>query len=171
MDGLRRRTTAATAAVLLAISGVGLAGCSGDGDTTIVTDDGTVTLNQDDEKIDITTSEGSMTINGESDGELPAGWPAEVPVPSGGSVETGMVMSGTEEQGWSATLSYPDSSTDDVSAELDSLFTGQGFESTTKIETSDGTLNAYTGDGFAITAMVSDEGGTTMLVMSVAVTD
>ena len=75
----------------LACLGFGLAGCGGDGDATIVTDDGTVTIDQDgdDGRIEIESSDGSVTISGDSGGELPEGWPSEVEVPGGGDGHVG----------------------------------------------------------------------------------
>ncbi len=170
MNRMRGRATALGAAALLAVSGVGLAGCSGgDSEATIVTDDGTVSVQKEDDKIEITTSEGSMTINGESDGELPAGWPAEVPVPAGGTVLSGLAMTGSDQEGWTASLSYPDSTAAQVSAEVASLLGAQGFESVSEIAMGQGTMSALSGEGFAITALVSEEDAGAMLVMTVSV--
>ncbi len=168
MDTWRRRTTAVAAATLMAVGGLVLAGCSGsDGDATIITDDGTVSVQQDDEKIEVTTSEGSVTINGESDGELPAGWPAEVPVPAGGQVQVGVVLDGTGEQGWTATIFYPDTSAAQVAAEVTSLLVGQGFEATVTSTTGAGGMSAFEGPGYAVTTLVSEVDSGVSLVMSV----
>ena len=97
MIGRRGRAATTSAAVALAFLGFGLAGCGGgDGETTIVTDDGTVKVdqNQDEGKIKIESSDGSMTITGEGGGELPEGWPSEVQVPEGGSVTAAMALTG-----------------------------------------------------------------------------
>ncbi len=170
MIGRRGRAATTSAAVALAFLGFGLAGCGGgDGETTIVTDDGTVKVdqNQDEGKIKIESSDGSMTITGEGGGELPEGWPSEVQVPEGGSVTAAMALTG-EDQGWTASLTYADKSSKDLAAEVKSNLESAGFTLQGEFTTGDGAMGTYSGNGYAVTAMAGQEDEGATLVMTVA---
>ena len=170
MIGRRGRAATTSAAVALAFLGFGLAGCGGgDGETTIVTDDGTVKVdqNQDEGKIEIESSEGSMTITGEGGGELPEGWPSEIQVPEGGSVTAALALTG-EDQGWTASLTYADKSSKDLAAEVKSNLESAGFILEGEFTSGEGAMGTYSGNGYAVTAMVGEEDEGATLVMTVA---
>lgn len=170
MIGRRGRAATTSAAVALAFLGFGLAGCGGgDGETTIVTDDGTVKVdqNQDEGKIEIESSDGSMTITGEGGGELPEGWPSEVQVPEGGSVTAALALTG-EDQGWTASLTYADKSAEDLAAEVKSNLESAGFTLEGEFTSGDGAMGTYSGNGYAVTAMAGQEDEGATLVMTVA---
>lgn len=169
MRGTRGRRASATAAVLVAV-GLSLSGCGGDGDATFVTDDGTVTVDQDGEggSITIDSSAGSMTITGESGGELPEGWPAQVVLPGGGTIDSSGSFSGDEGGAWQVAVTYPDKTAKDVADELRTSLESQGFEVQAEFKTGDATAVTLTGDGYNVTATASDEesGATAVVVVA-----
>ncbi len=170
MGGRRSRAGRTSAAVALAFLGFGLGGCGGgDGDATIVTDDGTVTVDTDgdDGTIKIESSDGSMTITGDGGGELPEGWPAEVQVPAGGTVTSAVALTG-EESGWTATLTYPDTSSADLAAEVKSNMESAGFALQGEFTSAEGAMGTYSGNGYAVTAMVGEEDSAATLLMTIA---
>lgn len=162
-----RAATAATTAILVAL-GFGLAGCGGGDEETIVTDDATVKLDQgDDGSIEIESSEGTMTITGETD-ELPEGWPAEVVLPAGGSVTSSMEMTGEGQEGWVASLSYPELSAADLADQVAAGLADSGFEQKAKVSTDQGVMGSYEGSGYVVTAMASAEGSGSTLSVTIA---
>ncbi len=172
MSGRRGRAATTSAAVALAFLGFGLAGCGGgDGDATIVTDDGTVKVDVDPDSdegtIKIESSEGSMTITGEGGGELPEGWPSEIQVPEGGTVTSALALTG-EDQGWTASLTYADKSTEDLAAEVKSNLESAGFTLEGEFTSGEGAMGTYSGNGYAVTAMVGQEDEGATLLMTVA---
>jgi hypothetical protein len=172
MSGRRSRAATTSVAVALAFLGFGLAGCGGgDGDATIVTDDGTVKVDvdpdSDEGKVEIESSEGSMTITGEGGGELPEGWPSEIQVPEGGSVTAALALTG-EDQGWTASLTYADKSSKALAAEVKSNLESAGFTLEGEFTSGEGAMGTYSGNGYAVTAMVGEEDEGATLVMTVA---
>ena len=154
-----RRSAGAAGALALALA---LGGCGG-GDDTIVTDDGTVTVDRDGDSLTIDTEDGSATITGESDGELPEGWPDEVPVPEGGTVVAGAAVSSDGQQGWSASITYPDTSVEDLAAEVKSSMESAGFSAMGEFTSAEGAVGSYEGSGLVVTATVAEEDGATLL--------
>jgi hypothetical protein len=172
MRGTHSRLAKASAAVALAVLGFGLGGCGGgDGDTTIVTDDGTVKVDVDPDgdegTIKIESSDGSMTITGDGGGELPEGWPSEIQVPEGGTVTSALALTG-EEQGWTASLTYPDMSSQDLAAEVKSNLESAGFTLEGEFTSGEGAMGTYSGKGYAVTAMVGQEDNGATLLMTIA---
>ncbi|HYN55789.1 MAG TPA: hypothetical protein VES03_01205 [Motilibacterales bacterium] len=170
MRGRRGRAATTSAAVALALLGFGLGGCGGgDEEATVVTDDATVKIdpNEGDGTIKIESSEGSMTITGEG-GELPEGWPAEVQVPAGGTVTSAAAMDSDDQQGWTASLTYADKSSDDLAAEVRSTLESAGFTLQGEFTSGDGAMGTYSGNGYAVTAMVGEEDGAATLLLTVA---
>ena len=171
--GARRAWTArASTAAMLAALGLGVAGCGGaDGETTIVTEDGTVTIDENGEEgsITIDSSEGSMTISGETGGELPESWPSVVAVPEGGTITASAALTG-EEQGWTVSLSYANTTAEDLTAEVTANLEGEGFSQQTEVNTGDGAMGTYTGNGYAVTAMSGQDDSEVTLVLTVAET-
>ncbi len=176
MRGTRGRVATTSAAVALALLGLGLAGCGGsDGDATIVTDDGTVKVDVDpdgdDDTIKIESSEGSMTITGDGGGELPEGWPSEIEVPEGGTITSAMALDSDDQQGWTASLTYPDTSPTDLAAEVKATMESAGFTLQGEFSSGGGGMGTYSGNGYAVTAMVGEEGEGSTLLMTVAKED
>ncbi|MCU0264419.1 MAG: hypothetical protein MUF09_12285 [Candidatus Nanopelagicales bacterium] len=172
MSGGRSRFATASAAVALALLGFGLVGCGGgDGDATIVTDDGTVKVDVDPDgdegTVKIESSEGSMTITGDGGGELPEGWPSDVVVPEGGTVTSAVALSG-EEQGWTASLTYPDMSTKDLAAEVRSNLESAGFTLEGEFTSGEGAMGTWSGNGYAVTSMVGQEDDGATLLITIA---
>lgn len=171
MRGKRGRVATTSAAVALALLGFGLGGCGGgDGEATIVTDDGTVKVdpNEGDGTITIESSEGSMTITGEEGGELPEGWPSEVQVPGGGTITSAIAMDSDDQKGWTASLTYPDTTPTDLAAEVKSNLESAGFTVQGEFTSGEGGMGTYSGNGYAVTAMVGEEGGGSTLLLTVA---
>ena len=143
------------AAGALVAGGLVLGGCGG-GDT-FVTDDATVTVedgqNGDDGSITIDSSEGSMTITGESGGDLPEGWPDQVAVPEGGTVNSSASFGGVEGDAFQASLTYPDAAAADLIAE----FTAGGQVAAN-----------FVGDGMNVTATASDGDDGAVLIIVIA---
>lgn len=172
MGSRRMRAARTSAAVALAFLGFGLGGCGGgDGDTTIVTDDGTVKVDVDPDgdegTIKVESSDGSMTITGDGGGELPEGWPSEVQVPEGGTVTSAVALNG-EEQGWTASLTYPDTSSEDLTAEVKSNLESAGFTLQGEFTSGEGAMGTYAGNGYAVTAMVGQEDADATLLVTIA---
>jgi hypothetical protein len=174
MSGRLGRIATASAAVVLAVLGFGLGGCSGDGDATIVTDDGTVTVDVDPDgdegTIKIESSDGSLTITGDGGGELPEGWPSEVTVPEGGTVTSAVALTG-EDQGWTASLTYPDKPSQEVAAEVTSNLESAGFTLEGEFTSGEGGMSTYSGNGYAVTVMVGEEDGGATLLITIATQD
>lgn len=171
MRGMRGRLATTSAAMALALLGFGLAGCGGgDGEATIVTDDGTVKIdpNEGEGTIKIESSDGSMTITGEGGGELPEGWPPEVQLPEGGSITSAVAMNSDDQQGWTASLTYPDTSPTDLAAEVKSNMESAGFTLEGEFTSGQGAMGTYSGNGYAVTAMVGEEDGGSTLLMTIA---
>jgi hypothetical protein len=167
LSGRRARAgTAATTALLVAL-GLGLAGCGGDDSTTVTVDDGTVTVDQDDNRIEIESSDGTATITGETD-ELPEGWPAQVSIPEGGTITSGVALTGEDQQGWTVSVSYPDTAPTELTAEVKASLADAGFEAAGEFTSDQGSMAAFEGAGLAITALVGEEGAGSTLVMTVA---
>ncbi|MDH3959457.1 MAG: hypothetical protein OEU98_08295, partial [Actinomycetota bacterium] len=171
--GARRAWTArVSTAAMLAALGLGVAGCGGsDGETTIVTEDGSITIdeNGDEGSITIESSEGSMTITGESGGDLPESWPSVVAVPEGGTITASAALTG-EEPGWTVSLVYTDISATDLAADVKAELEAAGFEQQSEVNTGEGALGTYTGNGYGVTAMAGEDDSEVTLVMTVAET-
>ena len=168
MRGARGRKAGSVAAVLVAVS-FGLGGCGG-GDATIVTDDGTVVIDQDDDggSITIDSSEGSMTITGESGGELPEGWPTQVAVPDGGSVDASGTFSGGDGAAWQASITYPDMTAKDVVAEMKASMEDAGFKVEAEFTVGDQSAVTFSGEGLNVTATASEQDSGAVLVVVIA---
>jgi hypothetical protein len=164
MVQMRGRT--ALAAALIAAAGIGLGGCGG-GSDTIVTDDGTVTVDQGGDSVEIETDDGSATITGQTD-SLPEGWPSEVVLPEGGTINSGAAVDQAGAQGWNAALSYPDLSVDELTDALTDSLESKGFESQGSITVPQGTSTLFSGSGFAVSALISEEGSGSALIITVA---
>jgi hypothetical protein len=158
---------AAATAVLLVALGFGLSGCGGGDSTTVDVDDGTVTVDQDGNKIEVESSDGTATITGETN-ELPEGWPAEVTIPEGGTITSGVALNGQDQQGWTVSVSYPDTAPRDLTTEVTAALEDAGFEAAGEFTSDEGSMAAFEGAGLAITALVGEEGAGSTLVMTVA---
>jgi hypothetical protein len=155
-----RRVTGAAVALSVALV---LTGCGGGADT-IVTDEGTLTVEQDGDSITVESSEGSATITGEG-GELPEGWPAVVSVPDGGEILSTASVSETGQAGWTASINYPDSRPEEVAEEMAESLEGSGFTSVAEFTTEDGVAASYQGSGLMVSSAVTADGdGATMIV-------
>ena len=158
------------AAGALVAGGLVLGGCGG-GDT-FVTDDATVTVedgqNGDDGSITIDSSEGSMTITGESGGELPEGWPEQVAVPAGGTVNSSASFGGDEGDAFQASLTYPDAAAADLIAELKSSMTDAGFSMEAEFTAGGQVAANFVGDGMNVTATASDGDDGAVLIIVIA---
>ena len=168
MRGTRGRRVGSAAVVMVAI-GLGLGGCGG-GDATIVTDDGTVVIDQGDDggSITIDSSEGSMTITGEAGGELPEGWPAEVAVPEGGTVDASGTFSGGDGSAWQASLTYPDMTAKDVAAQMKATMEDAGFKVEAEFTVGDQSAVTFSGEGLNVTATASEQDSGAVLVVVIA---
>lgn len=163
---VQARSRTMLAAALVAAAGIGLGGCGG-GSDTIVTDDGTVTVDQGGDSVEIETDEGSATITGETD-SLPEGWPSQVVLPEGGTINSGAAVDQAGAQGWTASLSYPDLSVDELTDALTSSLESEGFESQGSITVPQGTSTLYSGFGFAVSTVISEDGSGSALIITVA---
>ena len=165
-SGTRARAGAAATTALLVALGFGLAGCGG-GDRTVTVDDGTVTVDQDGDSVEIESSDGTTTITGETD-ELPEGWPAEVTIPDGGTITSGVALAGQDQQGWTVSVSYPDTPAPQLTGQVRSALEDAGFRAAGEFTSEQGSMAAFEGAGLAITALVGEEGSGSKLVMTVA---
>ncbi len=111
-----------------------------------------------------------MTITGEGGGELPEGWPSEVTVPEGGTVTSAVAVSG-EDKGWTASLTYPDKSSQEVAAEVTSNLESAGFTLEGEFTSGEGAMGTYSGNGYAVTVMVGEEDGGATLLITIAAQD
>lgn len=166
LSGPRTHASAAATTALLVALGLGLAGCGG-GDRTVTVDDGTVTVDQGDNQIEIESSDGTTTITGETD-ELPEGWPAEVVLPEGGTITSGVALAGQAQQGWTVSASYPETTPTELAAQVKASLEDAGFQSKGEFTSEQGAMGAFEGSGLAITALVGEEGSGSTLVMTVA---
>jgi hypothetical protein len=157
------RRGAAAAALALAL---GLSGCGG-GETTVETDDGTVTVEQDGSKVEIESEDGTTTVTGESDGELPDGWPAEIVLPDGGEIQNAVGVSG-QDSGWTVASNYPDTSPEDLTDQLTQSLESAGFESKGSFTSQEGSVSSFEGDDYAVSVIVGPEGSGSSLVITVA---
>lgn len=156
------RAGVAGAALVLVLS---LSGCGGGG-TTVETDDGQVTVDQDGTKVEIESSDGTTTVTGETGGELPEGWPSEITLPEGGEIQNAVAVTG-ENAGWTVSSSYPDTSSEDLTDQVTSSLEDAGFESKGAFTSPDGAVSAFEGNGYALSVIVGEEGSGSTLVMTV----
>lgn len=162
-----RRTAVATAMVVAL--GFGLAGC-GDGETTISTGDGTISVDGDADggSLTIDSSEGSVTVNTEADGELPEGWPEAVVVPEGGSISAAGRFDGADGTQWNIAVTYSDKSADDVNSEINATLTGAGYTVESESTVGSQVLASYTGNGQSVVTTVSEQDGGVFLSVAIA---
>jgi hypothetical protein len=167
MHTSRRRLTHCVAAAVLAL---GLVGCSGD-DQTIITDDGTVSVQGDEDgnSLTIDSSEGSVTLSAESDGELPRDWPANVALPEGGTINSSASFDSPEGQAWQVSMSYPGTAPGDLIAQLTTSMQDEGFTVTADASAGGQTVAAFAGDGRSVTAAAGEDGsGETVMTVVIA---
>lgn len=167
MTDMRTKVAGAVAALIL---GIGLAGCGGGDETVVATDDGTVSVDQDENRIEIETDEGSATITGQGSGELPDGWPSEVAVPEGATITGGMAMTGQDQKGWTASLSFPDASAKDVMAQFASSLEDAGFTTEGTYSSEDSSVSSFTSDSYQVSVLVAAEGSGSIATVTVSTT-
>lgn len=142
-----------------------------------IDDDGSFSFENDEGSFEV-DSEGNVKIEGEdgefsidgSSGELPDGWPDDVPVPSDLEILTGSKTSDGEQDLFSV-LGNVDGDPEDVFADLVDAFEDEGFETGGKSETNaDGDFFGtaqFTGNGHQVAISVStdsNEGGSTVSI-------
>lgn len=170
MHTSHRRLTSSVAATVLAI---GLAGCSGD-DRTIVTDEGTVSVQTDDDggSLTIDSSEGSVALSAESDGELPEDWPSDVALPDGGSINSSASFDSPEGQAWQVSVVYPDTPPSEVIGQLKASMQDVGYTVAADASAGGQTVATFVGDGRSVTAAAAasedDSAGETVLTVVIA---
>ncbi|MGB8019916.1 MAG: hypothetical protein WCF04_01670 [Candidatus Nanopelagicales bacterium] len=165
MAGRRARVAAGMFAGLMVLGG---AGCGGD--TTIATDDGTVTVDRDDIQIEVQSSDGTATISG-SQGKLPEGWPSQIQIPPGGTISGAVAVAGEGKQGWTVSVTYPDTSPADLKGTVTSSMEGAGFESKGSFSTDEGSMDTFEGSGMVVSTLIGKDDSGSTLVLSVAMQD
>ncbi len=168
MAGRFSRASAGAGLALL----IGLAGCSGD-EQVISTDGGTVTVNEDDNRIEIETGEGTAVISGEGSGELPDGWPSVVVLPDGGSIVNSVSLDsqGVQQQGWSVTVDYGSADVEGLLDTFDSSLQGAGFERDARFATEDGGGSTFTSAEYFVSLIATSEEGQVTAVVTVGTAD
>ncbi len=168
MLGTGRRRSAATGALVVALA-FGLGGC-GDGETTITTEDGSVTIDSDGDggSVTIDSSEGSVTVTTETGGELPDGWPSEVAIPDGGSVEVSGSYTGEEGTSWNVGVKYAGADPADIADQMKSNLEGAGFVMEAEYTAGDQSVASYTGKGFNVVATTTEQDGDALLNVAIA---
>ncbi len=166
MTGRIRRSSSAAGLALL----LGLAGCGG-GEEVITTDDGTVTVDQGDNRIEIETDEGTAVITGDDGGELPDGWPSVVALPEGGRIGASVSLDNQEQKGWSATVAYGGADPEDLLDEFDSSLRAAGFDRDARYATEDGGGSTFRSAEYFVAVIVSSEGEEVTAVVTVGEVD
>lgn len=161
------RPRAALAAGLLALGlAAGLAGCGSD-ERTIVTDEGTISVDAGEGKVEIEASDGSVTISGETGGDLPEGWPAEIVLPEGGTITSAVAVSG-EDAGWNVSVTYEGLDPEALGEQVANSLESAGLESKGGFTSAEGALSSFEGNGYAVSVILGPEGSGSTMVMTVA---
>ena len=94
---------------------------------------------------------------------------SRVAVPEGGTITASAALTG-EDQGWTVSLVYTDISATDLAAEVKAGLEAEGFEQQTEVNTGEGAMGTYTGNGYGVTAIAGEDDSEVTLVMTVAET-
>lgn len=164
----RIRMAALVAGAVLAL---GLTGCS-DEDGTIVTDDGTVSLDGDEDggRLTIDSSDGSVTLSAESDGQLPEDWPSQVVLPDGGSINSSASFASDEGEAWQVSVGYEGTAPADLIEHMTTELRNSGFTVTGEATAAGQTVASFVGDGLNVTASAGadDDRGNSVLLVVIA---
>ncbi len=166
----RVSTARAAASIAAAVLVFGVGGCGSD-ETTVVTDDATVTVDEGSGTVEIETDEGSATITGETGGDLPEGWPEQIVLPEGGTITSAVAVTG-DEAGWNVSSNYPDLDQKQLTDEVTKALEGAGFESQGSFTSTEGSVAGFEGNGYTVSVIVGTddtaEGTGSTLIMTVA---
>ena len=137
------------------------------GSTTIEGDGGSVTVDEDDGTVTVEGEDGSATFSGEGT-DLPASWPAAVPVVDGTIIFASTSTSNGQET-FSASVERDDSVADLYAAVRDAL-QGAGLEPVTETTAADGAFAMFTGEGWEVVVTVgaTDDGATVVYAVAPA---
>jgi hypothetical protein len=137
-----------------------------DGNQTVIqTEDGEMSIDSDGDQTVIQSDDGT-TIIGSSTGELPDNFPDEVPVPSSVVFEYTQAMSSPDGQMF-VVGGTSSSSHEDVSAEYIAALEAAGFSQEQLLTTPEGSFFAYDNGTWAVGGSASDDDGATAFAMTV----
>ena len=128
---------------------------------------GDVEIDADGESFSVEGEDGSEFSVGND--ELPDDFPAEVPIPEGGTVESSSSVQTDGKAGWFVTLTYPDADASELADTSKSEMEDAGFDETSTFSANDTTTTGYEGNGYQVTvSTVPADGGGTSMTLTVA---
>lgn len=142
--------------VLVALLFAGAAGCGGS-DTTIRTEDGSATISSDGDKVSVKGSDGSEFSAGQ--GELPADFPGDVPVPAGEVLSSAKVAPAGEGTGWYLQIQGEGDYSTCFAAEADALL-GAGYTEQVRSQAGETISGSYVSPTYQVALVaVAGDGG------------